>query len=84
MLSRASTPVKPSYYQLLSLLCMYETNEFETHLAKDCVGALASLANTIMPMDVIPVALAAVEDVAKKGSSWKAKKAVLEFLEVKL
>ena len=82
-ITRASTAVKPVYYQLLPLMCMYETNEFEPVLAKYCVQTLACLSSAILPMDVIPVALDTVAEVAKKGTSWKMKTAVLQFLEVK-
>ena len=62
---------------------MYETNEFEPTLASDCVGALACLSAALLPLEVIPIALDTVAQVAKKGISWKAKKAVLEFLQVR-
>ena len=66
---------------MLPMLCTNESNEFEPHLARDCTVALACLASCILPLEIIPSVLESVASVAK-SSSWKAKAAVLEMLEV--
>ncbi len=81
-LMRAFNGVKRESYGLLPVLCMNESNEFEPHLAKDCTYALACLSQTLLPMDVVGDCLDAVEQVATKSTSWKAKCAVLEVLGV--
>ncbi len=63
------------------MLCINESNEFEPHLARDCTIALACLAQSILPLDIIPASLEAIASVAK-SSSWKAKAAVLDLLQV--
>ena len=78
---RAFSGTRAEYFKLLPMLCINESNEFEPHLARDCTIALACLAQSILPLEIIPAALESVAAVAK-SSSWKAKAAVLEMLQV--
>jgi len=73
--------VRPEYYKLLPMLCNHESNEIETHLAKDCIATLGYLAQAILPLHVIPTCLEAISQVYKSGS-WKARASVLELLQV--
>jgi len=73
--------IKPELFQLLEMLALNESSELEPDLGQDCNLALACLSTCILPTDVIQTALTAVENVAN-SSSWKAKSAILEFLQV--
>ena len=81
LLLRGFSGARAEYFKILPMLCVNESNEFEPHLAQDCTVALACLATCILPLQIIPTALEDVASVAK-SSSWKAKAAVLELLEV--
>jgi len=74
---------RPEYFKLLPAICNNVSNDFEPHLAFDCSNALAVLSATILPIEVIPAMLEAVLQIIR-SSSWKAKSAVLEFLQVML
>ena len=74
--------IRAEYYKLLPMLCNHESNEIETHLAKDCIFTLGYMAQAILPLSVIPACLEAIHQVSKSGS-WKARASVLELLQVK-
>jgi len=73
--------VKPELFQFLEMLALNESSELEPELAQDCNVALACLSTCIVPLKVLPTALNAIEHVSL-SSSWKAKIAMLEFLQV--
>jgi len=73
--------IRAEYYKLLPMLCNHESNEIETHLAKDCIFTLGYMAQAILPLSVIPACLEAIHQVSKSGS-WKARASVLELLQV--
>ena len=73
--------IRAEYYKLLPMLCNHESNEIETHLAKDCIFTLGYMAQAILPLSVIPACLQAIHQVSKSGS-WKARASVLGFLQV--
>ena len=73
--------IRAEYYKLLPMLCNHESNEIETHLAKDCIFTLGYMAQAILPLSVIPACLEAIHQVSKSGS-WKARASVLGFLQV--
>jgi hypothetical protein len=73
--------VKPELYQFLGMLCTNSASELEPDLAKDCTVCLACLASCILPPNTLSVALDAVQQVAE-SPSWRARAAVLEFLQV--
>ena len=73
--------IKPEIFQLLEMLALNENSELEPDLAQDCNLALACLATCILPSDVISTALTAIENVSN-SASWKAKNAILEFLQI--
>ena len=75
--------IRAEYYKLLPMLCNHESNEIETHLAKDCIFTLGYMAQAILPLSVIPACLQAIHQVSKSGS-WKARASVLGFLQVTL
>ena len=75
--------IRAEYYKLLPMLCNHESNEIETHLAKDCIFTLGYMAQAILPLSVIPACLQAIEQVSKSGS-WKARASVLGLLQVHL
>ena len=81
LLLRAFSGARAEYFKVLPMLCINESNEFEPHLARDCTITLACLAQAILPLDVIPACLESITSVAK-SSSWKAKAAVLDLLQV--
>ena len=64
------------------MLCTNESNDFEPNLARDCAVTLAYLAQVIVPIEVIPSCLDAIEQIVDKSTSWKSKAAVLELLQV--
>ena len=64
------------------MLCTNESNDFEPNLARDCAVTLAYLAQVIVPLNVLPSCLDAIEQIVDKSVSWKSKAAVLEFLQV--
>lgn len=74
-------PVKPILYRLLAMLCINESSELEPELARDCTTALANLAGALLPLEVVPSAVAAIDEVASQ-QSWKARSCALEFLQV--
>ena len=73
--------IKPEMFQLLEMLALNESSELEPDLAQDCTLALACLATCILSSDVIETALLAIENVSH-SASWKAKNAILEFLQI--
>eukprot|EP00092_Neocalanus_flemingeri_P031411 GFUD01034116.1.p1 GENE.GFUD01034116.1~~GFUD01034116.1.p1 ORF type:complete len:1998 (+),score=527.07 GFUD01034116.1:71-6064(+) len=73
--------VKPELFKVLEMLALNESSELEPDLARDCNVALACLSTCIVPLKVLSTALTAVEHVSQ-SSSWKAKNAMLEFLQV--
>lgn len=73
--------IKPGLFQLLEMLAINENSELEPDLAQDCNLAMACLATCILPCEVIPTALNAIESVSN-SSSWKAKTSLLEFLQI--
>ena len=73
--------IRAEYYKLLPMLCNHESNEIETHLAKDCIFTLGYMAQAILPLSVIPACLQAIHQVSKSGS-WKARASVLGLLQV--
>jgi len=73
--------VKPDLFQLLEMLALNESSELEPDLARDCNVALACLSTCIVPSQVLPTALTAIEQVSQ-SQSWKAKIAMLEYLQV--
>ena len=82
ILTRAFNGPKPEYFKLLPMLCTNESNDFEPNLARDCAVTLAYLAQVIVPIEVIPSCLDAIEQIVDKSTSWKSKAAVLELLQV--
>jgi len=82
ILTRAFNGPKPEYFKLLPMLCANESNDFEPNLARDCAVTLAYLAQVIVPIEVIPSCLDAVEQIVDNSTSWKSKAAVLELLQV--
>jgi len=73
--------VKPDLFQFLEMLALNESSELEPDLARDCNVALACLSTCIVPLNVLPTALTAIEHVSQ-SQSWKAKIAMLEYLQV--
>ena len=73
--------IRAEYYKLLPMLCNHESNEIETHLAKDCIFTLGYMAQAILPLSVIPACLQAIQEVSKSGT-WKARASVLGLLQV--
>ena len=73
--------IRAEYYKLLPMLCNHESNEIETHLAKDCIFTLGYMAQAILPLSVIPACLQAIDQVSKSGT-WKARASVLGLLQV--
>ena len=73
--------IKPELFKLLEMLALNESSELEPSLAGDCNLALACLATTILSAEVIPTALDAIENVSL-SASWKARNAILEFLQI--
>ena len=72
---------KPELYSLLEMLAINESSELEPDLARDCNVALACLASHLVPLAVLPAALTALAAVSS-NSSWRARTAGLEFLQV--
>merc|ERR1719273_597385 len=52
--------IRAEYYKLLPMLCNHESNEIETHLAKDCIYTLGYMAQANVPIPVIPACLEAI------------------------
>lgn len=73
--------IRPEYYKLLPMLCNHESNEIETHLARDCTITLGYMSQAMLPLAVVPACLEAINQVSKSGS-WKARASVLELLQV--
>jgi len=73
--------VKPELYRFLEMLALNESSELEPDLARDCNVALACLASHMVPQSVLPTAVQAIEDISN-SSSWKARGAILEFIQV--
>merc|ERR1711963_1008214 len=73
--------VKPDPFKFLEMLALNESSELEPDLARDCNVALACLSTCIVPLNVLTTALSAIEHVSN-SSSWKAKIAMLEYLQV--
>ena len=73
--------IKPQLFLLLEMLALNESSELEPDLAQDCTLALACLATCILPGNLLSTALDNVEKVAV-STSWKAKNAILEFLQI--
>merc|ERR1712013_967912 len=73
--------VKPQLFRFLEMLALNESSELEPDLARDCNVALACLSTCIVPLNVLPIALTAIEQVSQ-SQSWKAKIAMLEYLQV--
>ena len=73
--------VKPDLFKFLEMLALNESSELEPDLARDCNVALACLSTCIVPLKVLPTALKAIEQVSQ-SESWKAKIAMLEYLQV--
>jgi len=73
--------VKPELYCFLEMLALNESSELEPDLARDCNVALACLASHIVPLSVLPTAVSAIEEISN-STSWKARAAILEFLQV--
>lgn len=73
--------VKPELYQFLEMLALNESSELEPDLARDCNVAMACLASHIVPQAVLPTAVSAMENISM-SSSWKARGALLEFVQV--
>lgn len=73
--------IKPQLFHLLEMLALNESSELEPDLAQDCTLALACLATCILPGSLLSTALANIEKVAH-STSWKAKNAILEFLQI--
>lgn len=73
--------VKPDLFKFLEMLALNESSELEPDLARDCNVALACLSTCIVPLNVLTIALSAIEHVSN-SSSWKAKIAMLEYLQV--
>ena len=74
--------IKPQLFHLLEMLALNESSELEPDLAQDCTLALACLATCILPGPLLSTALDNIEKVASSTSSWKAKNAILEFLQI--
>jgi len=81
LLLRNFYTVKPELFQFLGMLCTNSSSELEPDLARDCTICLACLSSSILPPARLPTALDAVEQVAELPS-WRARAAVLEFLQV--
>ena len=76
------------------MLCANESNEMEPNVSDYCVSALAHLCHILIQEDLLGEALEAVRSLAGQPSisdpsnptattvTWKAKVAVLEFLQV--
>lgn len=73
--------VKPELYRFLEMLALNESSELEPDLARNCNVSLACLASHMVPLAVLPTAVTAIEDISNSGS-WKARGAILEFLQV--
>ena len=73
--------IKPQLFHLLEMLALNESSELEPDLAQDCTLALACLATCILPGNLLSTALDNIEKVAS-STSWKAKNAILEFLQI--
>jgi len=68
-------------YQFLGMLCTNESSELEPDLARDCTVCLACLSSSLLPPKTLPACLDAVDQVADLPS-WRARAAVLDFLQV--
>ena len=73
--------IKPQLFQLLEMLALNESSELEPDLAQDSSLALACISSCILPPALLSTALTAIENVAN-STSWKAKNAILEFLQI--
>ena len=73
--------IRAEYYKLLPMLCNHESNEIETHLARDCTITLGYMSQAMLPLATVPACLEAINQVSKSGS-WKARASVLELLQV--
>lgn len=73
--------VKPQLFRFLEMLALNESSELEPDLARDCNIALACLASHMIPLAVLPTAVDTIESISA-SPSWKARNAILEFLQV--
>merc|ERR1719481_597357 len=73
--------IKPQLYQFLPMLALNESSELEPELARDCNIALACMATAIVPVKCLPVTVSSLDSVTD-NCSWRAKTAMLEFLQV--
>ena len=73
--------IKPQLFKLLEMLALNESSELEPDLAQDSTLALACISTCIVPPSLLSTALGAIENVSN-SVSWKAKNAILEFLQV--
>jgi len=73
--------VKPQLFRFLEMLALNESSELEPDLARDCNIALACLASHMIPLAVLPTAVDTIESISS-SPSWKARGAILEFLQV--
>ena len=73
--------IKPELFQLLEMLALNESSELEPDLAQDSTLALACISTCILPPGLLTTALAAIENVSN-SASWKARNAILEFLQI--
>ena len=82
-LMRAFNPPKPECFLLLPVLCANESSELEPNLSRDCSVTLACLAQSLLPPSALSACLKGLDGVARGASSWKAKVAALDMLNVR-
>lgn len=78
--SKMLNPASEEIYGFLPILCSLVSQSQEEELRKECLHALANLAQANIPISVIPVAMQRVQEVTTLPS-WNAKSAVLSFLQ---
>ncbi|XP_071746308.1 LOW QUALITY PROTEIN: proteasome activator complex subunit 4 [Lepeophtheirus salmonis] len=81
IITRGLSEIRIDYFNLLPMLCVHQANSFELSLAQDCTDSLAALSQSILPSNIVPEWIQAMEKTSTL-SSWKARLALLEFLQV--
>ncbi|CAB4067874.1 PSME4 [Lepeophtheirus salmonis] len=82
IITRGLSEIRIDYFNLLPMLCVHQANSFELSLAQDCTDSLAALSQSILPSNIVPEWIQAMEEKTSTLSSWKARLALLEFLQV--
>jgi proteasome activator subunit 4 len=81
VLNRCTNGNEPAYFQLLPIACRLERSEQDAELADVCSSLLAMISQALTLPSCMHVALCKIDEVSKM-SSWSARLAVIDVLQV--